>query len=57
MCTEKCVKLSRRGALAGGAAVAVSAAMGGTAQAGERKRERGPAFRAAGTGWSTSPTR
>jgi kynurenine formamidase len=40
MCTEKCSKLTRRGALVGGAAVAVSAAMGGTAQAGER----GPAF-------------
>jgi kynurenine formamidase len=42
MCTEKCFTVSRRGALVGGAAVAVSAAMGGTAQAGER--ERGPAF-------------
>jgi hypothetical protein len=34
MCTEK---LSRRGALVGGAAVAVSAALAGTAQAGERE--------------------
>jgi kynurenine formamidase len=34
MCTEK---LTRRGALVGGAAVAVSAALAGTAQAGERE--------------------
>jgi kynurenine formamidase len=48
MCTEKCFELtqpagkalSRRAALVGGAAVAASAALGGTAQAGER----GPAF-------------
>ena len=37
MCTEK---LTRRGALVGGAAVAVSAALAGTAQAGEPE----PAF-------------
>ena len=37
MCTEK---LTRRGALVGGAAVAVSAALAGTAQAGETE----PAF-------------
>jgi hypothetical protein len=37
MCTEKCFKLTRRGALLGGAAVAATAAMGGTAQAGERR--------------------
>jgi kynurenine formamidase len=50
MCTEKCFELTqptrsgvtRRAALLGGAAVAASAALGGTAQAGER--ERGPAF-------------
>jgi kynurenine formamidase len=47
MCTEKCVELkatgssvTRRAALVGGAAVAASAVMGGTASAGER----GPAF-------------
>jgi kynurenine formamidase len=43
MCTEKCVELTqqgagvtRRAALVGGVAVAASAALGGTAQAGER---------------------
>jgi kynurenine formamidase len=39
MCTEKCFAgpgLTRRAALLGGAAVAASAALGGTAQAGER---------------------
>ena len=56
MCTEKCFKMTRRGALVGGAAVAVSAAMGGVAQAGEREH-RHPASRAGGTGCSTSPTR
>jgi hypothetical protein len=47
MCTEKCFELkgtsasvTRRAALVGGAAVAASAVMGGTASAGER----GPAF-------------
>jgi len=46
MCTEKCLeltrgsKVSRRAALVGAAAVAASAALGGTAEAGER----GPAF-------------
>ena len=50
MCTEKCLelargsKVSRRTAMVGAAAVAASAALGGTAQAGERERERGPAF-------------
>jgi kynurenine formamidase len=50
MCTEKCLelargsKVSRRTAMAGAAAVAASAALGGTAQAGEREREHGPAF-------------
>ena len=43
MCTEKCFKLTRRGALVGGTAVAVSAAMGGVAQAGERDH-RHPGF-------------
>jgi kynurenine formamidase len=48
MCTEKCLELargprvSRRAAMVGAATVAASAALGGTAQAGER--ERGPAF-------------
>ena len=48
MCTEKCLeldrgsKVSRRAAMVGAAAVAASAALGGTAQAGERERE--PAF-------------
>jgi hypothetical protein len=43
MCTEKCFELkrtgsdvTRRAALVGGAAVAASAVMGGTASAGER---------------------
>ena len=46
MCTEKCLelargsKVSRRAAMVGAAAVAASAALGGTAEAGER----GPAF-------------
>jgi hypothetical protein len=46
MCTEKCLELargsrvSRRKAIVGAAAVAASAALGGTAQAGERE----PAF-------------
>jgi putative cyclase len=49
MCTEKCLELprgstvSRRTAMVGAAAVAASAALGGTAQAGERE----PAFRGA----------
>jgi hypothetical protein len=43
MCTEKCFKLTRRGALVGGTAVAVSAAIGGVAQAGERDH-RHPGF-------------
>ena len=43
MCTEKCLKMTRRGALVGGTAVAVSAAMGGVAQAGERDH-RHPGF-------------
>jgi kynurenine formamidase len=43
MCTEKCLKLTRRGALVGGTAVAVSAALGGVAQAGEREH-RHPGF-------------
>jgi kynurenine formamidase len=43
MCTEKCFKVTRRGALVGGAAVAVSAAMSGVAQAGEREH-RHPGF-------------
>lgn len=43
MCTEKCLKLTRRGALVGGTAVAVSAALGGVAQAGERDH-RHPGF-------------
>jgi kynurenine formamidase len=48
MCTEKCLelaqgsKVSRRAAMVGAAAVAASAALGGTAEAGER----GPAFHA-----------
>jgi hypothetical protein len=48
MCTEKCVELARgsrvtrRAAMVGAAAVAASAALGGTAEAGERERE--PAF-------------
>jgi kynurenine formamidase len=48
MCTEKCLELargsrvSRRAAMVGAATVAASAALGGTAQAGER--EHGPAF-------------
>ena len=49
MCTEKCFELTRgvtrRGALLGGVAVAASAALQGTAHAGERGAdERGPAF-------------
>jgi hypothetical protein len=65
MCTEKCFELtqppaarragsgvSRRAALVGGVAVAASAALQSTAQAGER----GPAFRAGGTACATSPT-
>ena len=50
MCTEKCVeaargsKVSHRAAMAGAAAVAASAVLGGTAQAGEREHERGPEF-------------
>jgi hypothetical protein len=56
MCTEKCFKTTRRGALVGGAAVAVSAAMGGVAQAGSGSIGT-RASRAGGTGCSTSPTR
>src|SRR5215207_192179 len=49
MCPEKCFELTRgvtrRGALLGGVAVAASAALQGTAHAGERGAdERGPAF-------------
>lgn len=46
MCTEKCLeltrgsKVSRRAAMVGAAAVAASAALGGTAQAGEREHGR-----------------
>ena len=56
MCTEKCLKLTRRGALVGGTAVAVSAALGGVAQAGERDH-RHPGFPHGRRGLLTSPTR
>ena len=55
MCTEKCLeltrgsKVSRRAAMVGAAAVAASAALGGTAEAGSGGRR----FQAGGTGCVT----
>ncbi|HEV2893712.1 MAG TPA: hypothetical protein VG411_08170 [Actinomycetota bacterium] len=62
MCTEKCFELTRgvtrRGALLGGVAVAASAALQGTAHAGERGAdERDRRSVAGGAACVTSPTR